>query len=477
MDQYSETVICRNPLRNPPSENISEPVIYRNSLSYMPEIYPDELMYSWYARYYVHSGYPNYNAALEDLMVTNTTRVDMEFCGKLNKGAKQLFSSMYGMEYLIRNHTMYPQYARFEPEEKQKEAMRALISGDRDIRTILSFPKSKESLRYLRYCPVCVKEDRENFGETYWHRSHQIRHITCCLEHGCKLHISDIMTTANTSPRLWPAEEIVTEMTVIPAKDFEIMIAKYIFDIFRAPMPQNQPPFGVWLRSKLGGTPYISARRKKLYAKRLYEELTALFEDYPDTAIRGEYQIRKMVTDHMHFFFPACQLAFFLGISSDELVCHTLEENTQTERFDKRLPHDYSVRKGMHWKDWDKLDKEMLGEVRLLCEKIYSGEGERPHRVTEGSIQRAMGWPKKRLQLLPLCREAVHEYEESIEKYWARECVWAYEKLKKESGSKDIYWKHLRDITNMRRKDFESCKEFISDYTDRETAEAIRGLI
>ena len=123
------------------------------------------------------------------------------------------------------------------------------------------------------------------------------------------------------------------------------------------------------------------------------------------------------------------------------------------------------------------MDEEMIGKVRLMCEKIYGGEGGRPHRVTEGSVQHAMGWPQKRLQFLPLCRTAVHEYEESMEQYWARECVWAYEKLKKECGSKDIYWKHLRDITNMRRKDFESCKEFISDYTDRETAEAIRGLI
>ena len=480
-------------------------------IGHMPEIYPDELMYSWYARYFVHSGYPTYTAALEDILMKRTGRVGMEFCGKLNEESKSLFSSMYGMEYLISNHTMFSQYARFETDEKQRVGMRALVDGTGNIYNVLSFPKEKGSAAYLRYCPVCVKRDREKYGETYWHRVHQIRNITCCPEHGCRLHISNIVTTANTSPRLWPAEETVTETAVIPAKEFEIKIAKYISAVFQAPMPQNQSQLGVWLRSKLEGTSYISVRGRKLYVKRLYEELTAFFEEYPDTAIIGEYQIRKMLTGYMHFFFPVCQLAFFLGIPSDELACHTLGEKTQTERFDERvvelyeqgvgsrqiakltgvcpstvrsvmkkkekLPYDHSVRKGMHWKDWDKMDEEMIGKVRLMCEKIYGGEGGRPHRVTEGSVQHAMGWPQKRLQFLPLCRTAVHEYEESMEQYWARECVWAYQKLKEEYDSRDIRWRQLRDLTNMRRADFERCKEFISLYTDVETAEHIIRLI
>ena len=35
---------------------------------FMPVIYPDELVYSWFCRYYVHSGYPNNKMALEDIL-------------------------------------------------------------------------------------------------------------------------------------------------------------------------------------------------------------------------------------------------------------------------------------------------------------------------------------------------------------------------------------------------------------------------
>jgi len=39
----------------------------------------------------------------------------------------------------------------------------------------------------MRVCPLCVKEDRERYGETYWHLSHQLQGIDVCHKHGCYL--------------------------------------------------------------------------------------------------------------------------------------------------------------------------------------------------------------------------------------------------------------------------------------------------
>ncbi|MBR1752184.1 MAG: TniQ family protein [Ruminococcus sp.] len=41
--------------------------------------------------------------------------------------------------------------------------------------------------RRLRYCPVCAADDREKYGETYWHRVHQIPEISVCAKHRCRL--------------------------------------------------------------------------------------------------------------------------------------------------------------------------------------------------------------------------------------------------------------------------------------------------
>jgi hypothetical protein len=36
---------------------------------------------------------------------------------------------------------------------------------------------------YLRFCPSCVQEDREKFGECYWHRLHQVPGVEVCPIH------------------------------------------------------------------------------------------------------------------------------------------------------------------------------------------------------------------------------------------------------------------------------------------------------
>lgn len=35
-----------------------------------------------------------------------------------------------------------------------------------------------------RYCPQCLRDDLDECGETYWHRSHQLPLVDCCHKHG-----------------------------------------------------------------------------------------------------------------------------------------------------------------------------------------------------------------------------------------------------------------------------------------------------
>ena len=43
------------------------------------------------------------------------------------------------------------------------------------------------SPRFLRYCPVCQVSDVQNYGEAYWHRSHQIPAVQLCHIHKTRL--------------------------------------------------------------------------------------------------------------------------------------------------------------------------------------------------------------------------------------------------------------------------------------------------
>ena len=87
------------------------------------------------------------------------------------------------MEDLVLNHTMFPQYARFLPLEEKKKAIYHLGYKFCDPHHLFAIlPRTQNDLN-LKYCPICVQEDRKLYGETYWHRKHQIRNMQTCYKH------------------------------------------------------------------------------------------------------------------------------------------------------------------------------------------------------------------------------------------------------------------------------------------------------
>ncbi len=58
---------------------------------------------------------------------------------------------------------------------------------------------------YLYYCPECVRNDRREYGETYWHMIPQLPGVTVCPIHMVPLEKSDLLV-GNTKYELLPAE-------------------------------------------------------------------------------------------------------------------------------------------------------------------------------------------------------------------------------------------------------------------------------
>ena len=132
---------------------------------YFPSIYPDELIYSWFCRYYVQSGSMTSKMALQELYCKRSDNPNKEFIGNLNSKAKELISRLYPFEKLILEHTMYPQYARFLPLSHRQNTFNQLLQGDCNSHYL--FSSQPRQYQYLRYCPICVIEDRNLYGETY----------------------------------------------------------------------------------------------------------------------------------------------------------------------------------------------------------------------------------------------------------------------------------------------------------------------
>ena len=80
-------------------------------------------------------------------------------------------------------------------------------------------------------------EDREIYGEAYWHRTHQIRNMPVCTKHKCRLENSGVPAKSSQSFILEPAEMALEERQarndVIP---LEWEFASYMEEIFQEPV-------------------------------------------------------------------------------------------------------------------------------------------------------------------------------------------------------------------------------------------------
>ena len=55
-----------------------------------------------------------------------------------------------------------------------------------------AFKSRRSWSQYLKYCPLCTTEDIAKFGETYWHRQHQLSEMIYCVKHQIRLVDSDV---------------------------------------------------------------------------------------------------------------------------------------------------------------------------------------------------------------------------------------------------------------------------------------------
>jgi len=168
-------------------------------LGYLPKPYPDELLYSIAARYRVHLKLSGFAVTNQFFGCNSRAIVDLPHSiGYFSRASFALWSM--SPEEIIKNFTLFPYYARFIDHYRHAKAERALISNNGQIvYPMLALSASTIKVpNCLKYCPACVSEDIETYGETYWHRTHQLPGVLSCVHHGTML----INSTASYRPKI-----------------------------------------------------------------------------------------------------------------------------------------------------------------------------------------------------------------------------------------------------------------------------------
>lgn len=288
-------------------------------ITYLPPVYPDELAYSWFCRYYIHSGSLTHKMALNDLFCKRSDSLNKEFIGNLNPEALERIEKVMPMQDFIVNHTMFPQYARFSPNKK--EAIEKLINnGAVDVHNVFTVLPRENDDRFLKYCPLCVREDKARYGEAYWHRLHQIRGMQVCTKHGCMLYPSDVSAISYNSFSFYAAELNVNEETkVVMAYEDALTYYSYIVDVFNAPIDfDNKIPLSATLRRFLKSQGYMKGIQRKV--QQLTDDMSDFYSKLNFYNVASFSQIQRVLHGSLCEFSVVCQIAYFLGISVDELV-------------------------------------------------------------------------------------------------------------------------------------------------------------
>ena len=443
---------------------------------YFPEIYPDELVYSWFCRYAIHSGYVTNSQVLQNLYCKKSDTPIKEFIGNLNTKARKCIDKIYPLRELVLNHTMYPQYARFIPLEQKKNALYKLCNENCDAHHLFAILPRCEKEQYLKYCPMCAKEDRQKYGEAYWHRKHQIRNIGICSKHKCKLYDSTVSAKNMNIYNFFSAEiNIPNEYNYVYTNNqIQIEFAKYIEQIFDAPMNfEEDIPLSVILYYGMENTEYMKSTGSCRYMTKFMRDITQFYKrvGLNDIVSISRAQ-RTLLSGDRYDFSVVCQIAFFLHMMPEELINSKLSK----DHIKKESKSHYI--KGNIAPNWDIYDSEMSTVIHQTATAIYNGSDNsigKPEKVTKPLICKRLGIKAHRLENMPMCRAILEKYSESYAELWARQLIWCYNMLLE--NKETICWTKMRKITNIKKDKFNQIYPHLKKYTDESTIKTIENIV
>ena len=462
------------------------------SIAYFPKLYKDELVYSVLARYYAHSGYLFRKEATYELSVKPQLKIDREFIKNLKPEVVEHLTRGMSFGELLQKHTMYPYHGRFIDNNRRKNAYEALIKMNGDFSKLFGVPQSKtKEKRFFKYCPICSKDDREELGETYWHRIPQIRGIRICPVHKCYYINSSVAVDSEASFKLIPAEEVVPEDEMLQREvtyynsEVELELARYIAGVFLQPIhTDNETVISDFLHLKLVGTPYISSRGRNKYFSKLLKDIKIYFEGVLWIDGISVEDMQRILNGKRFVFEEICMIAMFLQVDVEELVDMQIPSKTPEQVFDdkvqeliesgksyaeisKELNVDPSV---VRWSDiisnredadriipktntktidWNTLDKEMLPLVQQAVKELQGNGETRPCRVTAYAVGKKPDVAPYKLKRMKMCNRELLEGCDSDEIYMARKIQWALNEMERKQIP--LKWWQLEQLTRYDR--------------------------
>jgi hypothetical protein len=474
-------------------------------MNFLPIVYEDELLFSMISRYQRMCGMISKRALERDLFNQRRNMTSVFFPQYINVLVSNFPpTSKITTNEIIMNHTMFPFYTAFLSQKKTEEIFNFMAEGSgKSIENMVGIAGSKiKQNDYLKYCPLCFKEDMEILGESYWRRIHQIPGALYCFKHQVLLKNSNILSTDSRVDYCCADEDACNETTVddLYSPRIKELNLKYIqnaiYLLFENQKRKNLNFIISFYIDKLRERGFAS-KGGSLYINKLLE---AFVDYYPSeylelmqSSIDVEKEtnwLRLFVRNNNKNRSPLRHLLFmqFLDVDIQELFhCDkvigkrtVVQKRSPSFELDKRR-QDWlkiirnnpgatrselkSIGKGLHtwiythdrdWYeqvtprvttrkkrtetiDWNKRDEECLALAKNAVEKLLKTEG-KPIRIIPANIRRVIG--AKRWfyhEKLVKTHQYLKEITEDIDSYRVRKIKWAIDELNKNGEKLTAY--------------------------------------
>jgi hypothetical protein len=156
-------------------------------LNSFPVPYPDELIYSLVARAGIRSAITSPKQLLEQVFGDRKIIATLDLPSHLSAISSLLVNTgKFDIQRLIYEHTMFPIYAPFIDESIRVRALKGMGSRSNSsvhlmFGAVASIVKTSDN---FRSCSLCVAEQKQKYGESYWSRLWYLPSLPYCPRHG-----------------------------------------------------------------------------------------------------------------------------------------------------------------------------------------------------------------------------------------------------------------------------------------------------
>lgn len=242
-----------------------------------PMPYQHELIYSTVARAGIRLALDSPKQLLDEVFENRKVIATVDLPCHLNTIINQFPNHQFTVQNIAYQHTLFPIYAPFVPEKRRQQCLKWMANiSQGSIHLALGINASRiPPIHKLRYCPQCLTQQLEKYGEYYWFRLWQIQGA-CCPQHGQLIDSELDLRSEHRHDFLVPPHQPYPRSNQPIASSDDIFITSKLLELLSL-QPSESPSYEQWTMFyyELARQNDCSRGQQQISHESIFEKMTA----------------------------------------------------------------------------------------------------------------------------------------------------------------------------------------------------------